>query len=354
MRLPFAATFAASILLAAGGALAQEVHVGVVTSLGEPMALLGEQLRSGAEIAAEAADARLTVVDDGCTAEGGAEAARRLVAQKVDIVAGFLCTEAIQAALPILTEAGIATITPAVRSDGLTDGRARSGFLVWRLAPRADAERNAVADILSRLWRGELFAIVDDGTIYGRELAETLRLAAETAALKPVFVDTYRPQMENQTALVGRLVRAGATRVFVGGDRDDIATMARDAAALGHDIVFAGGEALRAAGEMAIPSGTLMIAPPDWGDGIDEGTLEDFAARDVVPEGYVLPAHAAIEVAVEAVGKAKRAGVGAESILGTASFDTIIGPIRFDDKGDLTTNPFLLFRHDGERFLPAE
>ena len=75
----------------------------------------------------------------------------------------------------------------------------------------------------------ELFAIIDDGTIYGRELAESFALAAEQAGLKPVFVDTFRPQLDNQIGLVGRLSKAGATHVFAGGDRDDIAIMGRDA-----------------------------------------------------------------------------------------------------------------------------
>ena len=80
-----------------------------------------------------------------------------------------------------------------------------------------------MGDILVREWRNDLFAIIDDGTIYGRELAETLRAAAELAALKPVFVDTFRPQLENQIALAGRLNRAGATHVFAGGDAEDVA-----------------------------------------------------------------------------------------------------------------------------------
>ncbi len=84
----------------------------------------------------------------------------------------------------------------------------------------------------------EPFAIVDDGTIYGRELAESFRLAAEQAGLKPVFVDTFRPQMDNQIGLIGRLRKAGATHVFVGGDRDDIAIMARDAAELAADLTL--------------------------------------------------------------------------------------------------------------------
>ena len=350
-RLP---TLLASVLFTAGGAFAQEVHVGVVTSLNEQMALLGRQLSAGAELAAIETRARITVVDDQCTAEGGETAARRLVEAGVDAIAGFLCTEAMEAALPILAEAGIPTITPAVRSDGITDRRERMGWLVWRLAPRADAERSAVSDTLTRRWRDVLFAVVDDGTIYGRELAETLRLGAERAAHPPVFVDTYRPQSENQIALVGRLARAGATHVFVGGDRDDIAIMARDAAELGHAITFAGGEALRAAGELGIATGTLMVALPEWGDLADEGVLERFSDRGVVPDGYVLPAYAAFEIAVEAARRAEQDEVPVADVLSGSDFETVIGRIAFDRRGDLSSNPFRLFRHDGERFLPIE
>ena len=48
---------------------------------------------------------------------------------------------------------------------------------MFRLGPRGDDERNAAATLLTRLWADELFAIVDDGTIYGRELAESFRAA---------------------------------------------------------------------------------------------------------------------------------------------------------------------------------
>ncbi len=51
-----------------------------------------------------------------------------------------------------------------------------------------------------------------------------------------MLVDTYRPQLENQIGLAGRLRRAGADAVFVGGERDDAAILARDAAGLGMTI----------------------------------------------------------------------------------------------------------------------
>ncbi|TIO52592.1 MAG: ABC transporter substrate-binding protein, partial [Mesorhizobium sp.] len=136
----------------------------------------------------------------------------------------------------ILKDANIPVIAIGVRTESLTDRRAKTGWPVYRLGPRGDDERNAVATILTRLWQNELFAVIDDGTIYGREIAETFRAAAEQAALKPVFVDTFRPQLDNQIGLIGRLKKAGATKVFAGGDGDDIAIMGRDAASLNAGI----------------------------------------------------------------------------------------------------------------------
>ncbi|MET0599484.1 MAG: ABC transporter substrate-binding protein, partial [Mesorhizobium sp.] len=206
-------------------------------------ASLGAQVRAGAEAAA-GGDLSLEVVDDGCSAEGGAKAAERFVEAKVRAVVGFLCTTALEAAMPALKKAGIPVITIGVRTDSITDRRERTGWPVFRLGPRADDEQEAAAALIPRLWRDALFAIVDDGTIYGREIAETLRAAAEQARLKPVFVDTFRPQLDNQIGLIGRLRKAGATHVVAGGDREDIAIMGRDAAALESGIVVAGGEAL--------------------------------------------------------------------------------------------------------------
>lgn len=330
------------MLAATAAARAGEPRIGVAAPLSGPSELLGRQILAGATAAA--GDAALTVRDDGCSAEGGAAAGRAFVEAEVTMVVGFLCSEAIEAALPILKDADIPVITPAVRTNRLTDARAQTGWLVYRLGPRADAEGEAVAELLSRAWRDDLFAIVDDGTIYGRELAERLRAAAERLSLKPVFVDTFRPQMENQVGLVVRLRRAGATHVFVGGDRDDIATMARDAAGLGASIVFAGGEALRAAsGGIPIAEGTVMVGLPEWSELADPAVVATLRERGVQPDGYVLPAYAAVEIAKTA-GDAPLSG----------PFMTAIGEIAFDQKGDLTENPYRIFRYEDGAFRPTE
>lgn len=334
--------------LIATPARAEAVRLGVAAPISGPSEMLGKQLVNG--VRAAAGETPLEIVDDACTAEGGAAAARRFAETRVKIVVGFLCTEAIEAAMPILKDAGIPVITPGVRTDSLTDRRDKTGWPVYRMAPRADAESAAFTSLLVTLWRDSLFAVIDDGTIYGRDLAETFRGAAERRALKPVFVDTFRPQMENQIGLVGRLRRAGAANVMVGGDRDDVAVMTRDAAALGARIVFAGGEALRAASNgVPLAAGTLMVGLPEWAEIADPAAVDVLSQRHVLAEGYVLPAYAATQVALAATAAG---GDGAPALAGP--FQTALGPVGFDAKGDVAGNPYRLFRYDGTRFVPLE
>lgn len=357
MRFAFLLLSAATGLGFPAFSFAAETAVGLAAPLSGSFAMLGEQMRQGAQAATDAFSSNpvtLEVADTACTAEGGAAAARKLIAAEVRIVTGFLCTEAIEAAMPILNEAGIPVITPGVRTDSLTDRRQKTGWEVFRLAPRADAEGAAAASILTERWRDEFFAIIDDGTIYARDLAEGFRLAAEQASLKPVYVDTFRPQLENQVSLAGRLRKAGATHVFAGGDRDDIAILARDAAELGMDLTVAGGETLRSArGEVDLAPGTLMISLPEWQDVADAGVVQALREAEVEPEGYVLPSYAAIEIAATVMSRAAE-GDDAAKVLQNGTFTTVIGPIAFDEKGDLMQNPYRLFRYNGDEFVAVD
>lgn len=342
-------------LLLTSAAAAAPLNIGVAAPLSGPSTILGRQIEYGVRLGAGTRAAETAIVDDKCSAEGGAAAATQFASAKVDVVIGFLCTEAIEAAMPILKQAGIPVIALGVRSEGLTDRRAKTGWPVFRLGPRGDAERDAAGTILSKLWRDLSFAVVDDGTIYGRELAEAVRAATQQAALKPVFTDTFRPELDNQVGLVGRLRKAGADAVFVGGDGRDVAIMARDVAKLGAEMVFAGGEALReSAGDVPYATGTLMIAMPEWADIADKKTLDLFSAGKILPEGYALPAFAAVEIADAAKKASETSGKPLAAMLSGQAFTTSIGPVTFDAKGDLTLNPYRVFRFDGTRFVPFE
>jgi len=342
-----------ALLLSAmvSGAHAQEIRIGLAAPLSGSFQLLGDQFVNGARMAAKDSDIELIEVDDGCTAEGGEQAAHVMAQADVSMVIGFLCTPAIEAAMPELTKIGVPVLTP-LRTPRLTDARVRTGWPIWRLGPRLDDEPRAVARLLVQAWRNKHFAIIDDGTIYGRELAENLRAEAELARLEPVLFDTFRPQMDNQIGLVGRLRRSGATHVFVGGDRYDMAIIARDARKLNYDVVLAGGEALRSEEDsIHLPEGVLMVGPPLWENLASPEVLNQYKEAGIVPEGYTMLGHAAVDVAAGAIRAAKAAGKPVEDQLRNFSFDTAIGQIRFNANGDLTVNPYQLYVYDGTEFI---
>lgn len=340
---------------AASLANAAELKIGLAAPLTGPSALLGGQMKAGADAAAAKLGATIVAADDRCSADGGAAAAQAFIAAEVAVVTGFLCTEAIEAALPLLKTAGIATIATGVRTNALTERLTKTGWLVARFAPRADAEMVAAADILGERWRTDLFAIIDDGTIYSRDLAEGFRAAIERKGLKAVMFDTFRPQLDNQIGLVGRLRKAGATHVFVTGDRADIAIMGRDAASLSYPLTIAGGEVLRAAADdVDLAEGTLMVGLPEWADIADPTILADLRSAGIEPEGYVLPAYASVEIAAEAIKRATATeGSPIETVRGE-EFQTVLGAVGFSEAGERTDNPYRLFRYSGGKFEVVE
>lgn len=337
-------------LVFATSAQAQQITIGVSAPLSGGSAILGEQISRGADVAARTLGAQVALEDDLCSADGGAQAARKFVENKVAAVVGYLCTESIEAALPILKDAGIPAITVGVRTDSLTDKRAKTGWPVFRLGPRGDGELVAVSEIIPKLWRDTPFAIIDDGAIQNRDLAESLRLAAEEAGLKPVLVDGFRPALESQATMIKRLKDAGAKAVFVSGDATDIAVFATEAGAAKLEMTIAGGETLASA--TGLPSGTIMIGLPVWRDAADATALNVLDAAGVLPDGYVLTGYAAVQVIAEAA-KGDVAQPFAQRIQATTT-QTAIGSARFDEKGDLAPSPYRAFTFDGSRFVPME
>ncbi|KQT86268.1 branched-chain amino acid ABC transporter substrate-binding protein [Aurantimonas sp. Leaf443] len=334
--------------------------IGIAAPLEGAQALLGRQIADGVRAAAARlgpdAVPRLVEADTACTAEGGRAAAERFVAEKVEIVVGFLCSEEIEAALPILQAAGIPTLNVGVRANRLTDERARTGHLVWRVAPRSDAEASALARTIVARWTDQPFGLVEDGSIEARTLVDTVRRLLSEQGLQPSILETFRPAEEKQFGLVRRLQRSGVTRFLVVGERPDVATIARDAASNGLALEIVGGEKLFDEGDPALPlpAGTIAVGPKNrFPELRPAGTPEDPDAAEPGPYGYYGPAFAATEIALQTIGQARDLDRPLPEILSGATFRTVLGPIRFDAKGDSTLDLYRAFRWEDERFTEA-
>ncbi|MFD1744109.1 branched-chain amino acid ABC transporter substrate-binding protein [Rhizobium helianthi] len=342
-----------SLLLTAK--LAGAATIGIVAPQTGPYASLGEQIIRGASAALGVQD-RAVTIHETCEPGSGKAIAEQLRNEGIEIAIGFLCVETLADVLPELKDSQIPAMTVAVRSRLLAEDAQRNGWPFFRLAPADGQEAAAMADAVLTHWQNQSVALVDDGTIYARDLISAVRQKLEAGGIKPVFVDTFRPGQEQQLALVRRLAKAGATRVVVGGDRSDVAIMARDAQKEGSSLVFMGGDVMRAANRpVPLSDGVLAVALPDYAklpDADDAVSIMQIA--DFVPEGYALPAYAAVQTVIAAAEKAKGEDKRLESALHGTSFNTAIGTISFQQNGELADNPFRLqeWRHGG--WLPFD
>jgi branched-chain amino acid transport system substrate-binding protein len=279
-----------------------------------------------------------------------------LINAKVQVAVGFLCSETLEGALPKLKDAGIPVITVSVRARILMEDALKNGWPLFRLAPVDGAEAAKVVDIILRDWTADPIALIDDGTIHGRELVDAVRSALDERGLKPVFNDTYRPGQEQQIALVRRLKKTGATHVFVGGDRSDVAIIARDAQSEKIPLVVMGGDSMRAADQpVPLASGSLAVAIPNY-ESLPPATatVQAMRAAGIEPEGYVLPSAAAAAIASQAVEAAISVNKPlAAKLIGT-TFQTVLGPVTFGQNHELADNPYRLQEWRGKAFAPPQ
>ncbi len=342
------------MLALAGPAIAAGPRIAVVAPLSGPLAILGEQVRAGARAAAKASGAELVEIGEACAEEGDSAIAPAVVSAGAIAAIGFLCTEDLQSALPALADANIPVLTLSARSGVLMEDALKRNRPLFRLAPAPGMEAQKAVDVIAAEWATEPFALIDDGTIHARELVEAVRLKLEERGMKPVFVDTYRPAQEQQIGLVRRLARAGATRVFVGGDRGDMAIILRDARAERLPLTFMGGEMLMAADtQVKLANGARAILLPT--DGVTPEAIALAAAMKqagLVAEGYVFPAHAAVTTVSRAAAAAGAANRPLADVLRQQTFPTVLGPIGFGDDHELRDNPYLQMEWRDGRFHP--
>ncbi|MCL6708363.1 branched-chain amino acid ABC transporter substrate-binding protein [Pseudomonas sp. R2.Fl] len=330
--------------------------IAVVAPQSGPYAVLGEQIRDGAAAAASAVGKNIFLINESCEPGSSQEIATRIVEAGVDVAIGFLCSESLDGALPALAEAKIPAITVSVRWKGLMEDALKYGWPFFRLAPAPDDESEKLIDVILATWPGAPLALVEDGTIRGRELVDAVRAGLEERGLKPVFTDTFRPGQEQQIALVRRLQKAGATHVLVGGDRNDVATIARDAAAENVPLTIVGGDAMRAVDQpVPLADGVLAVTLPDYAsEPAAAKAAEALRAVGIEPEGYVLPAHAAVEIALAATAKATEENRPTGEILAGGRFPTAIGTIGFGGDHELADNPYRLLEwRNGAFTTPA-
>lgn len=345
------------------------LKVAVAGPMAGPNTAFGGQLRYGAGQAVEDINAKggvlgrtltLRAVDDRCDADRAAGIARGLVAEKVAFVIGHFCSASSIAAAPVYGEANLLMIAPSASAPRLTDeASARGSTNVFRLVPRDDQQGTALAKyILGHLPKRPV-ALVEDGTAYGGSVVGSTQKALAADGVRIALREAVPRGSGDFPGLVQRMKGLNVGVIVFGGQAEPAARLLVEARRQGLDAILGGGDALgtddfqKLAGTAA--EGTFLGHLPEARDlPTARYAVAGLTRYGIDAAGYTLYAYAAVELFAQAAERAKSLDTEAlAKTMRTGRFETVLGPLSFDAKGDLVDGRTAVYVwHDGRLRKP--
>ena len=356
------AMFAASLGSPAGA----DVLIGVAGPMTGSMGWYGEQMQRGVELAVADLNAaggvlgqrvQTTTADDFCDPEQAVAVAHKLVSEGVTFVVGHFCSGASIAASEIYKVAGVLQITTTSSNPLLTElGRTN----VFRLTYRDDDAGIIAGNYVADHWPDEQIAVLHDNTIFGKGWADETKKQLNRRGLTEAIYQAYVPGKDDYSDEIARLQAANVGVLLVGGYHTEVALMARAARDRGYLIQVVTGVTLATeefgliAGSAA--EGTLFLDPEDpRGRAEAAPVIKRFRAAGFEPEGYTLYAYAAVQAWAQAAEKSSSLESNAMiASLREHQFDTVLGSIDFDEKGDVTTQSPVWYVWRSGKYMPLE
>jgi branched-chain amino acid transport system substrate-binding protein len=347
--------FGMAAALAATPATAQDIVIASVGPITGSDAAFGEQMKRGAEMAVADINAaggvlgrklRLEIGDDACDPKQAVAVANQMASKKVNVVLGHFCSSTSIPASNVYADENIIQISPGSTATAYTDRGLKN---VFRVCGRDDQQGGVIGQYLVENFKGKRVAIIHDKTAYGKGLADEVKKVINAAGLNEVIYEGFNRGDKDFSALVTKLKQANVDVVMDGGYHTEAGLIVRQMREQGMSTRLIAGDALvtdefwqiaGAAGE-----GTMMTFSPDPRKNPAVAPLvEKFRKTGYDPEGYTLYSYAALQAwtqAVTKVGSTDTAKVTAA--LKSEKFDTVLGQIGFDAKGDVTAPGYVVY-----------
>ena len=338
-------------------ALAEDIKVAVVGAMSGPVAQYGDQEFTGAEQAVADINAKggikgnkLQIVkyDDACDPKQAVAVANKVVNDGIKYVIGHLCSSSTQPASDIYEDEGILMITPAATAPELT---ARGYQLILRTTGLDSDQGPTAAKYILEKVKPQRIAIVHDKQQYGEGLARAVQDGLKKGNANVVFFDGITAGEKDFSTLVARLKKENIDFVYYGGYYPEMGQMLRQARSVGLKTQFMGPEGVgnaslsNIAGDAA--EGMLVTMPKRYDqDPANQGIVDALKADKKDPSGpYVWITYAAVQslaTALERTGSDEPLALVKD--LKANGANTVIGPLNWDEKGDLKGFDFGVFQ----------
>lgn len=284
---------------------------------------------------------KISTHNDNCTADIAEKLAKNIVSsRRPDVLIGHSCSAATIAAAPIYAEHKILQISPASTNPKVTEMGIKT---IFRMIGRDDVQGEVAAQRISKKYSDKRLGIVHFPTSYSRGLANTAINGLKAFNIEPVIVIETIGSASSYSGEIEALVDAGVEVLYLVGGGLDSGIFMRQVRLLEASFKVLSGDTLvskvyqETAGEAG--DGVAFTFPPEAAKlSTSAPAVRAIHEMGMEPVGYTLLAYAATEVWLAAVKKANSlvADEVAASLRAT-SINTILGPVQFDEKGDIKT-----------------
>ncbi|HEX8416404.1 MAG TPA: branched-chain amino acid ABC transporter substrate-binding protein [Methylobacterium sp.] len=346
---------ALGFLMAAGGASA-EIKIGILAPITGPNAAFGAQIKNGAVQAVEDINKAggingeklvVSIGDDASDPKQGVSVGNKFASEGVKMVVGAFNSGVSIPTSEVLQEAGIVQITPASTAIKFTE---RGTWNTFRTCGRDDQQGSVAGAYLADKFKGKKIAFVHDKSPYGKGLADETLKALKAKGGTNVIFEGINPGEKDMSALVSKLKQANVDVIYFGGLYTEAGLLIRQMRDQDLKAPLMGGDGIadREFVQVAGPGseGTFMTFSPDARKNPKaKAVVDTFLAKKIDPEAYTLYSYAAVQILQQAM-LATKSSDGkklADYMHQGKPFDTVIGDISYDKKGDITRPDYVMY-----------
>jgi branched-chain amino acid transport system substrate-binding protein len=339
-------------------AFAEDTTVAVAGPMTGSESAFGRQMKNGAEMAVADLNAAggvlgkklvLDIEDDACDPKQARSVAEKIGSARIPFVAGHYCSSSSIPASEAYAESNVLQITPASTNPLFTE---RKLWNVARVCGRDDQQGEVAGNYIAKNFAGKNIAILNDKTTYGKGLADETKKALNKAGVTEKLFESYTKGDKDFNAIVSRLKAENIDLVYVGGYHQEAGLIVRQMRAQGLKTILMAGDSLADKEFASITGpegeGTLFTFGPDpRKKSTAAAIVEKFKAKNIDPEGYTLYTYAAMQIWSQAATKAGT--TDPKKVMDTikaGSWDTVIGKIEYDAKGDIKQLDYVVYKWD--------